>query len=341
MINSVYSIPSTEGKIKFLHAAAGYPVEDTWTKAIDAGNYLTWPGLNTKAVRCHFPKSDETQKGHMKKQRQNVRSTRIKIKESKGQAPPTKHTKMQDVYIKVHNLTNTMHSNQTGCFPALSRSGNQYIIVLVEVDGNYINAKPMKNRSAGSMIKAYLILWNQLTETGSVKPKMHILNNKVTAQLKAAIKKNCAIQLVPLDNHRRNLAERAIQTFKNHFKAIIQGMDDSFPMNMWDKLLPQTILTLNLMRQSNTVPTISVYQYVRGLATCTTRMRRPNARSTNQESNLGGKCSRRMVHPNVPRALPLPHNLCKANKKYKNIRHGLVQTQIHNATYRNTGRHDS
>ena len=33
-INSVYSIPSTEGKIKFLHAAAGYPVEETWIKAL-------------------------------------------------------------------------------------------------------------------------------------------------------------------------------------------------------------------------------------------------------------------------------------------------------------------
>jgi hypothetical protein len=67
---------------------------------------------------------------------------------------------------------------------------------------------------------------------------MHILDNKVSAELKAAIKKNCAIQLVPPDNHRRNLAERAIQTFKNHFKAIIEGVDNSFPMNIWDKLLP-------------------------------------------------------------------------------------------------------
>jgi hypothetical protein len=54
--------------IKYLHAAAGYPVEDTWIAAINAGNYNTWPGLSAQAVRCHFPESDETQKGHMKKQ---------------------------------------------------------------------------------------------------------------------------------------------------------------------------------------------------------------------------------------------------------------------------------
>ena len=61
--------------------------------------------------------------------------------------------KAKDVYIKVHNVMETMHSNQTGCFPVTSSKGNQYIIVLVEVDGNFIDAEPMKNRSEGSMIK--------------------------------------------------------------------------------------------------------------------------------------------------------------------------------------------
>jgi hypothetical protein len=80
------------------------------------------------------------------------------------------------------------------------------------------------------------------------------------AELKAEIIKNCTIQLVPPDNHRRNLAERAIQTFKNHFKAILAEVDDSFPMRLWDKLLSQTVLTLNLLRQSNVAPTVFAYQ---------------------------------------------------------------------------------
>ncbi len=72
------------------------------------------------------------------------------------------------------------------------------------------------------------------------------------------------IQLVPPDNHRRNLAGRAIQTFKIHFKAILAGVHDSFPMWVWDKLLPQTVLTLNLFRQLNVAPTVLAYQYVHG-----------------------------------------------------------------------------
>ncbi len=76
--------------------------------------------------------------------------------------------------------------------------------------------------------------------------------------------KNYSIQLIPPDNHKKNLAERAIQTFKNHFKAIFAGVDDSFPMRLWDKLLPQKILTLNLLCQSNIAPTVSAWQYIHG-----------------------------------------------------------------------------
>jgi hypothetical protein len=81
--------------------------------------------------------------------------------------------------------------------------------VLVEVDGNYIDAEPMKNKSAGSMVKAYIELWTSLTAKGVIPPKTHLLDNEVSAELKAQIIKNCTIQLVPLDNHRRNLVERA------------------------------------------------------------------------------------------------------------------------------------
>ena len=170
---------------------------------------------------------------------------------------------MRDIFIKIYN-DGKIHSNQTGHFLATSSKGNQYIMVLVEVDGNYIDAEPMKNKSEGSIIKAYLILWSRLTELGTVQPITHILDNKVSEAYKAEIKKNCTIQLVPPENHHQNLAERAIQTFKNHFKAIIAGVDTNFPMNLWGRLLPQTVLTLNLLRQSNLAPTVSAYQYIHG-----------------------------------------------------------------------------
>ncbi len=107
------------------------------------------------------------------------------------------------------------------------------------------------------MIKAYLTLWNWLTTSGMVKPTTHLLDNKASEEFKVELRENCTIQLVPPDNHQQNLAEQAIQTHKNHFNAILAGVDDSFPMRLWDKLLPQTILTLNLLCQSTVAPTVS------------------------------------------------------------------------------------
>ena len=147
--NNVYSLSSIPQSIKYLHAVAGFPVKERWIIAIQAGNYVTWPGLTAATVQKHFPDSDEMQKGHMKKQRQGVRSTgtrdNTKQEEKIHKDPPPK--KMQDVFIKIHNAAATMHSDQTGHFPVTSSRGNQYIMVLIEVDGNYIDAKPMKSKS--------------------------------------------------------------------------------------------------------------------------------------------------------------------------------------------------
>ena len=159
--------------------------------------------------------------------------TRIKdntTHETSHKDPPPK--KMRDAFIKIHNAAETMHSDQTGRFPATSSRGNQYIMVLVEVDGNYINAELLKNRSEGEIIKACLALWTRLTANGMVKFTTHILDNEASEAYKTEIKKNCTIQLVPPDNHRQNLAERAMQTFKNHFKAVIAGVDNNFPMHL-------------------------------------------------------------------------------------------------------------
>jgi hypothetical protein len=71
-------------------------------------------------------------------------------------------------------------------------------------------------------------------------------------------------ELVPPGNHRRNHAERAIQTFKAHFITILAGVDDKFPLSLWCHLLKPTELTLNLLRQSKVAPKISAFAHVHG-----------------------------------------------------------------------------
>ena len=44
-INSAYELTRSAQLVRYLHACAGYPTKETWLKAIQAGNYLLWPGL--------------------------------------------------------------------------------------------------------------------------------------------------------------------------------------------------------------------------------------------------------------------------------------------------------
>ena len=71
-------------------------------------------------------------------------------------------------------------------------------------------------------------------------------------------------QLVPPHDHRQNKAEKAIQTFKDHFVAILCGADTSFPLNLWDLLLRQAKHTLNMLQPSRMTPTVSAYAYIWG-----------------------------------------------------------------------------
>ena len=57
----------------------------------------------------------------------------------------------------------------------------------------------------------------------------------------------------------------AIRNFKTHFLSVFACVADDSPFTLWDHILPQTEITLNLLRQSNATPTVSVYAHLSGL----------------------------------------------------------------------------
>ena len=71
-------------------------------------------------------------------------------------------------------------------------------------------------------------------------------------------------QLIPPHLHRRNSAEREIQTFKNHFIAGLASVNKNFLVHIWFRLLPQCLLTLNLLRPSRINPKLSAYAHLHG-----------------------------------------------------------------------------
>jgi hypothetical protein len=212
----------------------------------------------------------------MKGQRQGIRSTKkkalenpaesdqtIKIKLEPGTEIPSPVKHFNDIFVRVENLAKSIHSDQTGAFPYTSQLGNRYAMVAIHLDVNYIFNKPMKNRTEGEMIKAYQKIINRM-KAAELGLKPHQLDNEASATYKQCIRKNGMVhELVPPDNHRSNLAERAIQTFKHHFISILSGVDDKFPLSLWCALLEQTELTVNLLRQSNVAPKISAIAHIR------------------------------------------------------------------------------
>ena len=75
----------------------------------------------------------------------------------------------------------------------------------------------MKNKTEGEMITAYQKMVDRM-EIAGLGLKHHRLDNECSENFKKCIRKNnMTWELVPPDCHRRNMAERAIQTFKNHF----------------------------------------------------------------------------------------------------------------------------
>ena len=56
----------------------------------------------------------------------------------------------------------------------------------------------------------------------------------------------------------------AIRNFKAHLLRDLAGTATSFPPNLWDPLLPQAEVNINLLQQSNTTPNVSVYAHLSG-----------------------------------------------------------------------------
>jgi hypothetical protein len=123
----------------------------------------------------------------------------------------------------------------------------------------------MKSRSALEWVKSYDYIHQELTAKG-FKPKVQTLDNEASTALNFFSATNdVEYQLVPPHCHRRNAAERAIRTFKEHFVAGLSSVDPTFPLHLWDRLFPQAEITLNLLRTSRLHPQLSAAAHFHGL----------------------------------------------------------------------------
>ncbi len=210
---------------------------------------MGWPMLTERNIQKYYPKTIKAAKGHLNQTRKNVQST--KVKATLLETCNTSHLhgkKVRDVYTQMYMIHETKFSNQTGQFPIQSLHGIKYIMVIVEIDSNTILVEPMKNCKDAKMIQAFNALLLQLKQAGIV-PKKHVLDNEVSENMKNHICDTYKLdmELVPPGCHRRNAAKVAICNFKAHFLSVLARVANDFSSNLWDWLLPQTKITINLI----------------------------------------------------------------------------------------------
>jgi hypothetical protein len=215
-LHNVYELPSIEPTIRYLHGVAGFPTKTSWLKAIRKGNHLSWPLINVKNVAKYFPESEETQKGHMRGQRQGVCSTRM-TEPTEDKPTNIPHHEKGDIFITEHEVKSLMYADQTGLFQAVSSLGNKYIMILHHVDRNSSWAEAMRSQSGGKLILACACALARMRRRGLI-PKHQILDNQASAEYKAAIEATgMTYELVSPEEHRRNMAEKSHPNLQGPF----------------------------------------------------------------------------------------------------------------------------
>ncbi len=138
-------------------------------------------------------------------------------------------------------------------------------MIAYHTDGNLILQHAFQTKADKHRIPAFNTIMALLAAYGLLVD-LNIRDNEASADFKQVITESWKnkFQLVPPDMHQRNKAKRMIRHFKNHFLSILAGIDATFPLYLWDLLLPQAEPTVNLLRQATINPKISAREYFNG-----------------------------------------------------------------------------
>ncbi len=91
------------------------------------------------------------------------------------------------------------------------------------------------------------------------------MDNEASLAVKTwMLNNNIEYKLATVDNHRTNVAERCIETAKHHIIAGLATTDENFPIQQWNKLIPQAQHTLNMLRPTQINPKISAFTFLEG-----------------------------------------------------------------------------
>ena len=234
-INASVHNPSIRNRVAFYHAALFSPTVATWLNAHNKKFLDSWPAITATQIAKYAPLSIATIQGHRHAHRSNIRSTKstkagpLPLTYTASTANAEEITRTNNIFIENIEITGRTFSDQTGGFVCPSISGNNYVFIVYDFDSNSIHALPIPTRKKEHIVAAFQKIVKRLTLKG-LKPQLHKLDNEISQLMTTYMEKEqIKYELTPTGLHRRNLAERAFQTFKNHFIAGLCSTHPDFP----------------------------------------------------------------------------------------------------------------
>ena len=255
---NVYPIPADNAAIcLYWQRCFGSPTKSSFIRAAHRQSFAKlFPLLTPKFISKNYQHTAATAIGHLNRHRKNQHSTQPPVSGPSQQLHPK-------LLISFYQPTRANYSDATGTFLGT----NLHFLIMYHQDSNYINAIALHDYSAASYHTAYmegLALYQRAKPDGSFIPHIEYADNAMTKAYIAAMKKHkIEVQLVPPSNHRANNAERAVQTFKNHFISSLATCDPLYPAPAAENILPTVKLTLNLLRASN-ISGLSAHEEMHG-----------------------------------------------------------------------------
>ena len=241
-----YIIQSDKSKFElaqYLHACCFSPCLSTFTKAIQNGNFLSWPAIHTINFKKVLGNTIPMAKGHLEQGRANLQSTKINEETEKDYFPKQEEKIGECIFklIDIEELNGKSYMDLCGKFPHTSSRGAKYLLILYDHDSNIIEGTTLKSRSAKEITDKWRELYHKITKN-TITTKFWIIDNEASAYLKDALKtEKQDHQLTPPHMHRINAAERAIRTYKNHLLAGLATCDAEFPITEWDRIITRNV----------------------------------------------------------------------------------------------------
>ena len=269
-MNSFYSTTKLDSDAeiaRFFHATFGYPTISTMHAALK--RHLELPGIDQNVFVNNAPRSIFTARGHLHNLPQGTMSTKPERKlvsptqkeidalSAKYDIPrilspgymmdmkPDSDLAQTAWYVQ---LSQRLTVDGTGNMTVPAYNGDTQILIVYHAATNFIRAIAFKSKT--EIHDLLEKLWLESTKLGHIITEIRMDNELPASTDEFFAKQKIAVKRVGVGSqlHRANSAERAIQTYKNHFMSTIAARDPKCPLSYWTSAVPFAERTLNLMR---------------------------------------------------------------------------------------------